>query len=90
MKDGWSDHRQSVNVLFRNIFLTENSFRPASVCNQTASRNQFARGMSSNLLQSVFKLIRKGFAKGIFSNQLQSASEPNDEGLRDKFSLVQL
>ena len=35
---------------------------------------RFVRGMSSNLLQSVFKLILKGFAKEILSDQLQPVS----------------
>ena len=51
---------------------------------------QFVRGMSSNLLQSVFKVIVKGFKKQIFSDQLRSLSTLICEGLPQETAVVQL
>ena len=50
----------------------------------------FVRGMSSNLLQSVFKVIVKGFAKEIFSDPLRSVSMLICERLPEETAVVQL
>ena len=71
MKDGWSDHRQSVNVLFRNIFVTGDSLDQPQFVIKLLLR-AFAREVASDQHRSVIEPPRNQFARGMSSNLLHS------------------